>query len=53
MKRRFEGRVVGGEYVVAGPDGGIALQLPMNEARQDAKLRQAIERNGWEEIPHG
>lgn len=48
MKRRITGRVNGGYYEVLDPDGGVQMQMPLVEAREDAKLQAAIKRNGWE-----
>lgn len=50
MKRRITGRVNGDFYEVVGIDGNVTLRLPLIEARQDAKLAEAIRRNGWEKV---
>lgn len=51
MKQRISGRVQGGNYEVVYPDGSVMHQVALAEARNDAKLAAAIERNGWEKIP--
>ena len=49
---RIEGRVRGSLYLIEGPHG-VVKEMPLAEARDDAKLAKAIERNGWEPIPNG
>lgn len=48
MKERIVGRIVDGWYEVV----GTSYRKPLDEARQDEKLRAAIKRNGWESIPN-
>ncbi len=43
---RIEGRVEHSHYVIRGPQG-VMKQIPLAEARADAKLAAAIARNGW------
>lgn len=50
MKRRFEGRMRDGVYVITAPDGGVLKEIPLSEAREDKKLAAAIARNSWEPI---
>jgi len=49
---RIEGRVRDSQYIVTGPSG-VVKEIPLSEARKDAKLLAAIKRNGWEDIPDG
>lgn len=49
---RIEGRVQNSMYVIAGPQG-VVKEIPLAEARQDPKLKAAIKRNSWQEIPDG
>ncbi len=49
MKQRREGRVQDGMYVIVDFDGAVIMRTPLADV--DAKLRAAIARNGWEEIP--
>ena len=51
MKQRIIGRVRGGNYEIVYPDGSVMKQMTLDEAKADDKLKAAIERNGWEEIP--
>jgi len=51
MKQRFTGRINGDVYEVLAPDGGVSVRMPLSAARQDTKLKAAIERNGWPAIP--
>ena len=51
MKRRIEGRVENGLYVVRAPDGSVIYDAMLAVARTDAKLAAAIKRNVWQEIP--
>lgn len=51
MKQRITGRVNGGNYEVVYPDGSVMKTAALSEARQDEKLRAAIQRNGWEALP--
>lgn len=51
MKQRIQGRVSGGNYQIVHPDGGVASETPLKDARNDTKLAAAIKRNGWEAIP--
>jgi hypothetical protein len=46
---RIEGRVEHSHYVIRGPQG-VMKQIPLEEARADAKLAAAIRRNGWSSI---
>lgn len=48
MKQRIIGRVRNGMYEVVGVDGEVISSTPLGEAKQDRKLKAAIERNGWE-----
>lgn len=48
MKDRVVGRVNDGHYEVVYPDGNVMKRMPLDEARSDAKLMAAVERNGWE-----
>lgn len=50
MKRRVEGFVRGGVYVITSPDGGAMKEVPLSEAKGDKKLQAAIARNGWEPL---
>lgn len=43
---RIEGRVEHNLYVIRGPQG-VMKEIPLDQARQDSKLAQAIQRNGW------
>ncbi len=47
MKERITGRATDGFYEVV----GTSYRKPLDEARQDDKLKAAIKRNGWEAIP--
>lgn len=47
---RIEGRVVNSQYVITGPQG-VMKEIPLAEAREDRKLKAAIRRNSWQEIP--
>ncbi len=49
---RIEGRVEHSQYVIRGPQG-VMKEIPLKEARGDAKLLASIERNSWERIPDG
>lgn len=51
MKQRISGRVNGGFYEVVNPDGSMRYRAPLEQARNDAKLAAAIERNGWQGLP--
>ncbi len=51
MKRRREGRIWEANYEVVETDGSVIAQIPLADARNDAKLAAAIKRNGWVEIP--
>lgn len=51
MKLRREGRVNGLNYEVVEADGSVIVQTPLFDARNDTKLRAAIERNGWPKVP--
>jgi hypothetical protein len=51
MKQRIVGRVNGENYEVVYPDGSVVKTLPLDEARNDEKLKAAIQRNGWPAIP--
>lgn len=46
---RVEGKVVGDRYEVS--HDGVLRTYTLDEARQDKKLRKAIERNGWQQLP--
>jgi hypothetical protein len=50
VKQRYAGRVRDGLYEVVDPSGAVVRQMTLDEARADAKLAAAIERNGWEKI---
>jgi hypothetical protein len=48
MSQRITGRVNGDHYEVLSPAGELLKRMTLEEARNDSKLRAAIERNGWE-----
>lgn len=50
MKQRITGRVNGEFYEVVNPDGNVSSRIPLEEAKSNAKLKAAIERNGWERM---
>jgi len=50
-KQRILGRVQGGNYEIVHPDGSVVSQVPLRDARGDARLAASIKRNGWEAIP--
>ena len=49
---RVEGRVKDGMYIVTSAHG-VVKEIPLSEARSDPKLKAAIKRNSWEDIPDG
>lgn len=49
---RIEGRVEGSRYVITSAHG-VVKEIPLSEARSDPKLKAAIKRNSWQEIPDG
>lgn len=49
---RIEGRVQHSMYVITGPQGTVK-EIPLDVARNDPKLKAAIKRNSWQEIPDG
>jgi hypothetical protein len=51
VKQRQTGAVVGGNYEIRAPNGGLIWQQPLSDVRGDRKLAAAIKRNGWEAIP--
>lgn len=51
MKQRITGEVRDDDYVILDVAGGVTRQIPLAQARQDAKLKAAILRNGWAAIP--
>lgn len=50
MKQRITGMVNGDHYEVLSTAGELLKKIPLGEARNDAKLKAAIERNGWERV---
>lgn len=49
---RIEGRVLNSMYVIMSANG-VVKEIPLDEARNDPKLKAAIKRNSWQEIPDG
>lgn len=47
---RVEGRVSGAFYELV-QRGEVRQRFPIAEAQADPKLRAAIRRNGWQELP--
>lgn len=47
---RIEGRVRNSMYVITSGNG-VVKEIPLDEARRDPKLKAAIKRNSWQEIP--
>lgn len=47
---RVEGRIRHGMYVITSANG-VVKEIPLSDARNDDKLKAAIKRNSWEEIP--
>jgi hypothetical protein len=50
MSQRITGRVNGEHYEVLSPAGEVLKRMTLDEARNDSKLKAAIERNGWERV---
>lgn len=50
MKKHILGRVNGDTYDIVAPSGEVMKSIPLAEARNDTKVKAAIERNGWETI---
>ncbi len=49
---RVEGRVQGSLYIITSGNG-VVKEIPLDEARKDSKLKAAIKRNSWQELPDG
>lgn len=47
---RVEGRVRDSMYIITSANG-VVKEIPLSEARNDTKLKAAIKRNSWQEIP--
>lgn len=47
---RIEGRVLNSMYIITSGNG-VVKEIPLDEARNDPKLKAAIKRNSWQEIP--
>lgn len=51
MKERITGRVKDGFYEIVHPGETVVHRVTLEEGRNDTKLKAAIERNGWPQIP--
>lgn len=49
---RIDGRVQNSMYVITSANG-VVKEIPLDVARNDPKLKAAIKRNSWQELPDG